>query len=157
MSYRKGVVIKEIKEDNVVDEDGKKGKLLLEWHDSNELEKEGNPIESSTNKYERKMDRRTSDAFTNLLEEIEFELEHGSEIVKEKLSQEKFSQKEISMELEDELFQQDNAVDWQKDPYHYMDEDQEIAHMLIKLHQANDDVVFQNNDLEEPVVEPVVV
>ncbi|GKC71792.1 hypothetical protein Tco_1117675 [Tanacetum coccineum] len=103
------------------------------------------------------MDRRTSDAFTNLLEEIEFELEHGSEIVKEMLSQENFSQKEISMELEDELFQQDNVVDWQKDPYHYMDEDQEIAHMLVKLHQANDDVVFQNNDLKEHVVELVVV
>nr|GEU74155.1 RNA-directed DNA polymerase, eukaryota, reverse transcriptase zinc-binding domain protein [Tanacetum cinerariifolium] len=41
------------------------------------------------------MDRRTYDAFKNLLKEIEFELEHGSEIVKEKLSHEKFSQKEV--------------------------------------------------------------
>ncbi|GKF19044.1 hypothetical protein Tco_0067682 [Tanacetum coccineum] len=134
--------------------------------------------------------------FRNLLEEIEFELEHGSEIVKEKVSQEKLSKKEVigdlngtldnileklsqddpegrnetvEVEMDDRSLTNMNGighdidvdasinVDWQKDPYHNMDEDQEIAHMLVELHQANDDVVFQNNDLEEPVVEPVVV
>nr|GFC67942.1 hypothetical protein [Tanacetum cinerariifolium] len=43
------------------------------------------------------MARRISDAFSfrNLLEVINHELEHASKIVKEKLSQEKVSQKEV--------------------------------------------------------------
>ncbi|GJU38248.1 hypothetical protein Tco_1191205 [Tanacetum coccineum] len=56
----------------------------------------------------------------------------------------------------DDLFQQDTVVELQLEPYHGVDQDQEIANMLVEVNPLNGDVVFQSNDQAKPVVDPFV-
>ncbi|GJU66464.1 hypothetical protein Tco_1252723 [Tanacetum coccineum] len=118
----------------VVSDSGKGGLLLLEWHGSTKARKDRN----------KTVGRNRS------------ELEHGSDIVKEKVSQEKFSQEEVMSDLNatlnnvtEKLRQHDihvARVSGQKDE----------KETFTELHQGND-VVFKNNDQEEEHVVPVVV
>ncbi|GKG06783.1 hypothetical protein Tco_0329752, partial [Tanacetum coccineum] len=42
--------------------------------------------------------------------------------------------------------------DWEHDPYHHTYDVQDFVNMFDELHQENDDVLYDNNDQEEPIV-----
>ena len=46
-------------------------------------------------------------------------------------------------------------MDWQHDPYHGLDEEQDITEMIIELNLGNEDVVFHTikQDTDEEVVD----
>ncbi|GKA50820.1 hypothetical protein Tco_0743893, partial [Tanacetum coccineum] len=121
----KSVVIEKIVEDDAENEAGKDEKFNDETVGLIDSDDElVPPLSAERMKEGRRI--RSADAFTfrNLLEEIEFELEHDSEKMKEKLSQE-------------------------NDPYHGLDEDEEIADLFAELDQGYEDAVFQFNDQED--------
>nr|GEX43258.1 hypothetical protein [Tanacetum cinerariifolium] len=47
--------------------------------------------------------------------------------------------------MDDDLLQQDNVVDWKHDPYHIVDEQQQIIEIVDKLNHPGEEVFFQAN------------
>ncbi|GJU88162.1 hypothetical protein Tco_1300585, partial [Tanacetum coccineum] len=43
---------------------------------------------------------------------------------------------------DDTLFQQDSVMDWQHDPYHFVDEQQKIAEMVAELNHPYEELFF---------------
>ncbi|GJX74979.1 hypothetical protein Tco_0313574 [Tanacetum coccineum] len=186
LSQGKGMVIEEILEHNVVETvAGKEGKLLLlEWKDSNQVrnvvdvESEASiskpaPLFERCNPYGEKIGTRKAYvlSFTKFLVDIDCVLEHTSDRLMDKCSQAKYMQdgihnasisggveaeKYILMELDQDLFQQDNAVDVE-DYTNMLDELQQGNEDVVlgNIDQENEDVVFNNNDqdVDEEVVE----
>ncbi|GKA92568.1 hypothetical protein Tco_0814493 [Tanacetum coccineum] len=100
----KSVVIEKIVEDDAENEAGKDEKFNDETVGLIDSDDElVPPLSAERMKEGRRI--RSADAFTfrNLLEEIEFELEHDSEKMKEKLSQENVSQKEVMDDINSSL------------------------------------------------------
>ncbi|GKA04906.1 putative ribonuclease H-like domain-containing protein [Tanacetum coccineum] len=135
-----GVVIKEIVEDNAISSGGKDSRLLmLKWPD---MGKEDEHVDTSNH-------ASTSNVFS-VVEPTNDENHAGDihEKVQETL-------------MDDDLFQQDSVVDCQQDPYHVIDEEQEIAKMVDELNHPGKEVIFQTSgaqvdlaqDIDEEVVE----
>nr|GEY20569.1 hypothetical protein [Tanacetum cinerariifolium] len=136
-SQGKGVVIENIVKDNVVSEAKKEANLLfLEWHGSNETRKDENPIVTSTTKVCLVVESNNVENVVILDCDNEVPLssfENVDKIIKIKEAR-------VDTFMKDDLFQQDNAIDWKQDPYHGADEDQVVAIMFAELNQSNKDV-----------------
>ncbi|GJX04024.1 hypothetical protein Tco_0189940 [Tanacetum coccineum] len=140
-----GVVIEEIVEDNVISTSGKESRLLmLEW---SEMGKEEEHVDTSTH-------ASTSDVCP-VVES------RNDENVGNLYCDNEIHEKVLETLMSDYLFQQDSFVDWQQDPYHFVNEQQEIAEMAAELNHRDEEVFFQTSgaqvdpcqDIDEEVVE----
>ncbi|GJU63690.1 hypothetical protein Tco_1245525 [Tanacetum coccineum] len=91
-----------------------------------------------------KRERRINDAymFRNLLEEIDFKLVYGTEIMKGKLSQEKISQEEVVGEL-NETF--DNIIEKLSQDHVEMPSEVVEQRMNDHVHNEIDGVIYDTN------------
>ncbi|GJT40313.1 hypothetical protein Tco_0940178 [Tanacetum coccineum] len=131
----KGVVIGEIVEDGVVNEVEKEEKLLL-WHGLTNCDDELFPpwsIESMDELVHEEMDGVMYDTHEDAsISGMEGDLERW---------------------IEDDVFQQENEVDWQHDPYHGLEE--EPIDMFVELDELVEwgEVVADEDIFIEEVVE----
>ncbi|GKD63189.1 hypothetical protein Tco_1305297 [Tanacetum coccineum] len=138
-SKGKGVVIEEIMDHDVNDvvgkefdgESGNSGKLpLLEWNQSSQVGKDGTVVDND---------------FCVFDSNNEFPPPWSAEIMitnRTKDDGASISGKEGDLEtwFSDEEVDQDIDVEWQDDPYHLVDEPEEISDMFAKLDQAMDEL-----------------
>nr|GEU30512.1 transposase, MuDR, MULE transposase domain protein [Tanacetum cinerariifolium] len=86
-------------------------------------------------------------SFRNLMEYFDVEIhnvanEHENVDGVHEQTAAEIREKVVETLMGNDLFQQDSFVKWQQDPYHFVNEQQEIAQVAVELNHSDEEVCF---------------